>query len=136
MSTPPRFDLPTIEDESRPYWDALKSGALSIGYCRSCKRAHYYPRPFCPHCWSGEVELRTASGRGALYTWSVIHVNDLPPFKEWLPYVAAIVDLEEGVRVSTNIVGCEIQALRIGMAVSVEFTQITPEISKAVFRPA
>ena len=132
----PRFDLPTIEEESRPFWNALKDGRLMIGRCKACTRAHYYPRPFCPYCWSEDVALEASGGRGVLYTYSTIHVNDLPPFKEWLPYVAAIVDLDEGVRVTTNIVGCDPASLKIGMRVAVEFVEITPEISKAVFRPA
>ena len=132
----PRFDLPTLEGESRPFWDGLKAGVLNIGHCNACGKAHYYPRPFCPHCWSEDVTLKPASGKGVLYTWSVIHMNDQAPFKDWLPYVAAMVDLEEGVRVSTNIVGCDLAALAVGMPVNAEFTEVTPEISKAVFRPA
>ena len=131
----PRFDLPTIEAESRPFWDALKAGRLMIGSCKGCGKSHYYPRPFCPHCWSEDVALVAASGRGTLYTWSTIHVNDMPPFKEWLPYVAAMVDLEEGVRVSTNIVGCDPSDLKVGMGVTLDFAEVTPEITKAVFRP-
>ena len=136
ITTGPRFDLPTIEAESRPFWDGLSAGALNIGHCNACGKAHYYPRPFCPHCWSEDVTLKPASGKGTLYTWSVIHMNDQPPFKDWIPYVAAMVDLEEGVRVTTNIVGCDIDALKVGMPVNVEFAEVTPEISKAVFRPA
>ncbi len=132
----PRFDLPTIELESRPFWDALKEGKLMLGQCGDCGRAHYYPRPFCPYCWSEAVSLKPARGTGVLYTYSVIHVNDLPPFKDWLPYVAAIVDLDEGVRVTTNIVGCDPKTLKIGMRVAVDFQDITPDIKKAVFRPA
>lgn len=132
----PRFDLPTIEGESRPFWDALKAGQLMIGTCADCGKVHYYPRPFCPHCWSEAVSLTPASGKGTLYTYSVVHMNDLPPFREWLPYVAAVVDLEEGVRLTTNIVGCDPADLKVGMAVEVEFTEVTPEITKAVFRPA
>lgn len=135
MTTGPRFDLPTIEDESRAFWDGLKRGVLSIGHCKACDRHHYYPRPFCPHCWSEDVELVQASGKGKLYTWSVIYMNDLPPFKDTLPYVAAIVDLEEGVRVSTNIVGCDPQSLSVAMDVVAEFVEMTPDITKAVFRP-
>lgn len=131
----PRFDLPTIENESRPFWDALQGGVLMLGYCRACQRVHYYPRPFCPHCWSESIEQQPASGRGMLYTYSVVHVNDQPPFRDRLPYVAAMVDLEEGVRVSTNIVGCGHEDLYVGMPVSVHFEHITPEVTTAVFRP-
>lgn len=136
VATGPRFDLPTIEDDSRPFWNALKDRTLMIGKCGACARVHYYPRPFCPHCWSEDVSLVPACGRGTLYTYSVVHVNDQPPFNGWLPYVAAMVDLEEGVRVTTNIVGCDPADLRVGMTVTVDFEPVTPDITKAVFRPA
>lgn len=130
-----RFDLPTIEDETRAFWDAAAQGRLMIGWCRPCKEAFYYPRPFCPKCWSEEVDLREASGRGTLYTYSVVHFHDLPPFKDRVPYVVAMVDLDEGVRLSTNIVECEPADLRIGMPVSVVFQPVTDDIRIPVFRP-
>ena len=76
-----------------------------------------------------------ASGRGTLYTSSVVHQNDLPPFNERLPYVAAIVELDEGPRAMTNIVDCDLEALRVGMAVEVEFRAISEDVSIPVFRP-
>jgi len=132
----PRFDLPTVEAETRPFWDAAREGRLMIGRCRGCGKPHYYPRPFCPSCWSEDVALEQASGRGTLYTYSIVFNNDLPPFNTRLPYVAAIVDLEEGVRVSTNIVECDAKDLKIGMAVKVEYREISPEITLPLFRPA
>ena len=131
-----RTDLPTIEGESRAFWDALNEQRLTIGSCNSCGKVHYYPRPFCPHCWSDDVGLVEASGEGTLYTFSVVHMNDLPPFNEQVPYVAAMVDLAEGVRVTTNIVGCEPDALEIGMKLTVDFESIDDGVTKAVFRPA
>ncbi len=77
-----------------------------------------------------------ASGRASLYTWSVVHVNDLPPFSEWVPYVAAIVELEEGPRMMTNLVDCAFDQLRAGMPLQVTFSQQTEELSIPVFRPA
>ena len=91
-----RFDLPTPDLETQPYWDAARDRRLLIKRCNACDRAHFYPRPFCPHCWSDDVEWEQASGRATLYTYSIVHRNDLPPFNERVPYVAAVVDLEEG----------------------------------------
>ena len=132
----PRFDLPVIDEETRPFWNAAREGRLVIGHCNSCGKPHYYPRPFCPHCWSEDVVLKDASGRGTVYTYSTIYVNDMPPFNERLPYVAAMVDLEEGVRVSTNIIDCDTADLKIGMKVSVTYREVTPELTIPVFRPA
>lgn len=131
-----RFDLPTIEPESRPFWDAAKAGQLMLGSCGGCRRVHYYPRPMCPHCWSEDVSLVPASGKGVVYTWSTVFVNDLPPFKEMLPYVAAQVDLAEGVRITTNIIDCDPKDLVIGMPVSLAFRDLNDEVAVPVFRPA
>lgn len=132
----PRFDLPTPDDASRPFWDATKAGQLLIKRCAACGRAHYYPRPFCPYCWSEEVSWEEASGRATLYTWSVVYQNDLPPFPGRVPYVAAIVDLDEGPRMMTNIVDCPFEQLAMGMALEVTFREETDDITLAVFRPA
>jgi uncharacterized OB-fold protein len=136
MPEGPRFDLPTIEPESRPFWDAAKEGRLMIQRCDACGAAQHYPRPFCVSCWSDQVRWEEASGRGTLYTYSTVYVNDLPPFGDRLPYVAAAVDLEEGPRLMTNIVGVDPSELRVGMAVQVDFQPLNDEITAPVFRPA
>lgn len=135
-SSAPRFDLPTIEPETQPFWDALREGCLLIGKCNSCGKVHYYPRPMCPHCWSEAVEMVPASGKGSLYTWSTVFVNDLPPFNAKLPYVAAQVDLAEGVRVTTIITGATPEQLSIDMPVTLGFEAISDDVTIPVFSPA
>lgn len=130
-----RFDLPEPDAFSRPYWDAAARGQLLLRRCRACGRAHHYPREFCPHCWSEDVVWEPASGDATLYTWSVVHRNDLPPFGARVPYVAAVVDLVEGPRMMTQVVGCEESALAIGMALRVAFRQEEGEEAVAVFHP-
>lgn len=130
-----RRDLPTIEDDSRPFWDAAKEGRFLIARCRTCGQAHHYPRPFCPSCWSEDVTWEDASGRATLYTYSTVYVNDLPPFSEQLPYVAAVVDLAEGPRVMTNVVDYQPGQLRVGMPLVTSFRQISPDVTIPVFRP-
>jgi uncharacterized OB-fold protein len=129
-------NIPTPDPETLPYWDAARGGKLLIRRCRACKRAYFYPRDFCPHCWSEDVAWEEASGRATLYTWSVVRRNDLPPWGERVPYVAAVVDLEEGPRMMTNVVGCDPDELAIGMPLVVDFRQDTEEITAPVFRPA
>lgn len=131
-----RFDLPTPDSETQPFWDALREGTFLLRHCETCGRDHYYPRPFCPSCWSDDLTWRPAAGTGTVYTFSVVHSNDLPPFKERLPYVAAIVELDEGPRVMTNIEGVAPEAVEIGMRVTVEYRPISDEITIPVFRPA
>jgi uncharacterized protein len=81
------------------------------------------------------VVWEEASGQATLYTYSTVYANDLPPFADRLPYVAAVVDLAEGPRVMTNIIDCDVDQLQIGMAVEVAFVELTPEITAPVFRP-
>ena len=131
-----RFDLPTPDESTQPFWDGTREGRLLIRRCRDCGKAHFYPRPFCPRCWSQRVEWEDASGKATLYTYSVVYQNDHPPFPERLPYVAAVVDLEEGPRMMTNVVDCQFDELRVGMPLEVTYRQETEEITLAVFRPA
>lgn len=133
--TAARFDLPEIDDFTRPYWDAAAEGRLLLRRCGECGKAHHYPREFCPSCWAGEdlVAWETASGRATLYTWSVIHRNDLPPFGERVPYVAAVVDLAEGPRMMTEVVGAEGVELRVGMDLAVTFREAAEGVWVAVF---
>jgi uncharacterized OB-fold protein len=135
MSAAPRFDLPSTDPETQPFWDGLRAGRFLLRHCEACGRDHYYPRPFCPFCWSDDVAWKEASGRGTLYTWSVVHVNDLPPFHERVPYVAAIVELEEGPRVMTNVRGVPFDELAAGMTLVVDFEAISDEVTIPVFRP-
>ncbi|WP_043673849.1 Zn-ribbon domain-containing OB-fold protein [Streptomyces xylophagus] len=126
----PRHDLPEVDTFTHPYWEAAAQGRLLLRRCADCGRSHHYPREFCPHCWSEAVTWENASGHATLYTWSVVHRNDLPPFGQRVPYVAAVVDLAEGPRMMTEVVESEPAALRAGMPVEVAFRDGIP-----VFRP-
>jgi uncharacterized OB-fold protein len=136
MPTTSRADLPTTDDDSQVYWDAYAGGRFLIAKCGSCGRVHHYPRPLCPFCWSEDVAPSLASGRATLYTYSTVYVNDLPPFAGRLPYVAAMVELAEGPRVMTTVVGCDPADLRVGMPLAVDFQPLSDELAAPVFRPA
>jgi uncharacterized OB-fold protein len=131
-----RFDLPTPDNETQPFWEAAKEGRLLIKRCNACGEFHFYPRPFCPRCWSEDVEWFEAGGRATLYTWSVVHRNDLPPFPERIPYVAAIAELEEGPRMMTNVVDCAFDRLEVGMALEAVFHPTSDDVTIVQFRPA
>jgi hypothetical protein len=130
-----RADLPTIEDETREYWTAATDGRLLIARCGDCERVHHYPRVICPFCWSENVTAVEASGDATLYTYSTVYVNDLPPFKDRLPYTAAVVDLAEGPRLMTTIAG-DPASLRIGMPVRAEPLEIADGVTVFTFSPA
>ncbi|MER5787807.1 Zn-ribbon domain-containing OB-fold protein [Streptomyces sp. NPDC001980] len=127
----PRYDHPEPDAFTRPYWEAAAEGRLLLRRCGSCGRAHHYPREFCPHCWSEDVSWERATGRATLYTWSVVHRNDLPPFGDRVPYVPAVVDLAEGPRMMTELVAADLRTLRAGLELEIAFREGAP-----VFRPA
>jgi uncharacterized OB-fold protein len=136
MTTAARTDLPTPDPSTEAFWEAASRESLLIVRCGSCGRDHFYPRPFCPHCWSEDVSWVAASGRATLYTYSIVRSNGLPPFAERVPYVAAIVELAEGPRMMTNVVDCDESSLQIGMELEVTWRQLDDELTVPVFRPA
>ena len=132
---PSRKPLPRIDEESRGYWEALARHELYFQRCRDCGTKRFYPRALCPACLSSATEWVRASGRGTVYSFTVTYQNQAPGFREELPYVLAIVELDEGVRMMTNVVGCAPDAVRVGMAVEVVFEDVTAEVTLAKFRP-
>jgi uncharacterized OB-fold protein len=127
--------LPRIDEETRGYWEALARRELYFQRCRDCGTKRFYPRAVCPVCLSSATTWVRASGRGTVYSFTVTHQNQAPGFREELPYVLAYVELEEGPRLMTNVVGCAPDAVRIGMPVEVVFEDVTPEVTLAKFRP-
>ncbi len=113
--------LPEPNADSRPFWDAARECRLLIRLCSECGAKHFMPRNGCPNCWSEHIEWVDASGRGAVYTFSIVRRAPLPEFAADAPYVVALVDLEEGPRVYTNIVGPGALGVVIGDPVQVTF---------------
>jgi uncharacterized OB-fold protein len=127
--------LPRIDEESRGYWEALARHELYVQRCRDCDTKRFPPRAVCPSCLSSATEWVRASGRGTVYSYTVTHQNQAPGFRESLPYVLAVVQLDEGPRLMTNVVGCAPDAVRIGMTVEVEYEDVTADATLAKFRP-
>ena len=130
------FDRPEIDDTTRAFWRAAADGKLLGSRCRSCGAVAGYPRGFCPSCWSADVEDVELSGRATLYTYSTVHVNPMPPFADLVPYVAALVDLEEGPRLTTRLVDVAPGELAIGMALTARFETVDDEQGIVLFGPA
>ena len=118
----PTGHLPTrplrVDGETDPFWAATGEHRLVLPTCDRCGHKIWFPREFCPECSSVDVSWVEASGRGTVYSYTVT-VSGSGPWKEVAPYVLAFVDLEEGPRVLTNIVGCEPTSVTVGMAVQV-----------------
>jgi len=114
------------DSDSRPYWEGLAQGELRIQRCRTCAKAVFYPRGICPHCYSDQLEWIVASGKGTIYTYTVAH-QALGAFAEDVPFVVALVELEEGVRMMSRIVDALARSVTIGAAVQVTFEKGTGE---------
>ena len=127
--------LPAITPETRHFWEGTRVGELRLQQCTAGGHVYFPPRPFCPHCGSREVGVVRASGRATLYSY-VIHHRPAPGFVP--PYSIAVVQLEEGPRMMTNIVEVEQtpQALQLDMRLEVVFQRVSDEISLPLFRPA
>jgi hypothetical protein len=126
--------LPRIDEESKGFWEACVRHELYVQRCRACRSLRYYPRALCPACLSDDTEWVRCCGRGTVYTFTVTHQNQAPGFRDELPYVLAYVELDEGVRLLTNIVGCSPEDVRIGMPVEVLFDDVTAESTLPKFR--
>jgi uncharacterized OB-fold protein len=129
--------LPEPTPETREFWEGAQRGELRIQRCNACGRAYFFPRPFCPYCSSKDVEWFTASGRGKLYSYVINH-RPAYGFQDWVPYVIAVVELEEGPRMMTNIIGVEPtpENLPVDMPVEVSFETQDDRITLPLFRPA
>ena len=128
--------VPRVDEESRPYWEACARHELYIQKCKNCGTVFYYPRGFCPEDLSADFEWVKCSGRGKVYTYTVTRQNQSSGFRDKVPYVMAYVELEEGIRMLTNIVDCDPKDVAVGMSVEVTFEDVTPDISIPLFRPA
>jgi uncharacterized OB-fold protein len=124
--------LPRLDADSRPYWEAAARGELIIQRCSECDTARFYPRLLCPKCWSDHCRWTQASGKGTIYSYSVVHRAPSPAFRNSVPYVVALVDLDEDVRVFTKIHG-DRRRVHIGAPVEVCFHRVTESISLPEF---
>jgi uncharacterized OB-fold protein len=129
--------LPRPTPETEDFWAGARAGELRLQRCRECAHVYFPPRPFCPRCSSRSVEAFVASGRGRLHTY-VISNRPAPGFENEGPYAIAVVELEEGPRMMSNIVGVEStpEALQLDMPLEVTFEPATDTITLPKFRPA
>jgi uncharacterized OB-fold protein len=113
--------VPPPDGLSAPFWEATAEGRYLVQWCKVCEQPIYYPRYACPLCLNDAVEWRTGSGRGVVYAFSVVHTPAAPWMADRMPYVAALIDLEEGVRVLSNIVDCDPRQVVVGAPVEVRW---------------
>ena len=135
MSDLPPRPAPEITGHAAPFWAAARDGRLVIQHCPACGHYQHYPRPWCTNCLRENPEFVESPGVGTIYTFTVIRRAPLPAFAARVPYVLAFVDLDEGVRLVTNIVDCDPQSVRIGQRVRARFEAIDDEHTVVLFAP-
>jgi len=113
--------IPTPNPDSQAYWDAAREDKLVIRRCASCTALHFMPRHLCPHCWSTDLQWVQASGKGTVHSFSVIRRAPLQSYAPRVPYVVALIDLDEGPRMFSNIVGDGALETQVGSRVDVCF---------------
>lgn len=135
MSTETRHPpLPRPSATSRPFWDACRRHQLVVQRCDTCGRFTFIPQTFCRHCLSRDLTWVPSSGRGRVYSYTVVWRPQTPAFP--VPYVVAIIEMDEGYQMLSNVVGCPAEAVSIGMPVEVIFEDVSRNISLPKFRPA
>jgi len=129
--------LPQPTPETKPYWDGCKQHELRIQYCTDCKEYYFYPRRYCPNCLGDKVEWRKVSGKGTLHTYVISH-RAAPGFQDDVPYAIAVVKLDEGPHLMSNIVNVAIapENLPADLPLEVVFEDVNDDITIPKFQPA
>jgi len=137
-TTAGQIPQPVLDGDTRPYWEGVARGELRIQRCEACGRYVFYPRSICPYCHADRLGWVTASGEGTIYSYTVVH-QAFGPFADQPPFVVALVELAEGVRMLTRIVGADgsrvPSQIAIGAPVRVMFEQVAPADGKDSAEP-
>jgi uncharacterized protein len=131
----PRRRLPQPTAESLPFWDGLARHELLVQRCGSCGRYWFPPANVCQHCWSDRYTWQQVSGRGRVHSFTVFRRAYATELADQLPYVVAVVELEEGPRLITNVVGVEPDDVRVDLPVEVVFDDLTDDVTLHAFHP-
>lgn len=126
---------PIPTENSLPYWQRAREGELAVLRCEDCGRLVNYVKRQCPNCGSRRLSWSPTSGKGELYSYSVLHRAASTLFKDKVPYVLAIVELDEGIKVMSHLTGCDPEQVRVGMGVEVVFENVDERRAVPYFRP-
>jgi uncharacterized OB-fold protein len=127
--------LPTIGATNKPFWDAAKRHEIRVPRCMACGKLSYPISPHCLHCWSTEFEWARLSGRGKVNGFTVYHQAFHEAYRDDVPYNVVEVELDEGPRLVSNLVGIENDEIKVGMPVMAVFEDVTPEVTLIKFEP-
>ena len=135
MTTPYTRPVPQPDDDSREFYEAARRHELMLMRCRSCGAYRLPSRPRCPDCWSTDTEWTRASGRGTLYSFGLMH-QKFPGFEAETPYQYAIVELAEGPRIVSNVVGVPGEEVRVDMPLQAVFDDVSDDATLIRFTKA
>ena len=128
--------VPVLDVETRPFWEACQRGRLMLQRCMDCGHIRFPPTRFCSRCRSVKCEWIESKGHGRVFSWIVVrHPVPREVYAQEVPYVVALIDLDEGVRIPSNIIDCKPEDVSAGMPVSVVFRAVTPEVTLPLFQP-
>jgi uncharacterized OB-fold protein len=127
--------IPVPDNASQPFWEGARNHKLLLQRCCGCGTIQSFPQSCCRKCLSGDIEWFEASGKGKIYSFTVIHRPPSQNFEEDIPYIVAIIELDEGPRVMSNIIGMTPEDAKVDMTVEVIFDDISSTISLPKFRP-
>jgi uncharacterized OB-fold protein len=127
---------PLSPEVTRPFWEAAKRHELVMPRCTICDHLFFYPRSECPRCLSNHLEWMQVSGRGRLHTYTVVYQPANAAFRDDTPYIYAVVQLDEVPRMVSNVVQCDLDAVKVDMPLEAIFDDVTPECTLVKFKPA
>lgn len=127
--------LPIINEDTKPYWEYCHQHELRMQKCKECGNVRFPVSILCPACHSMETDWEKLSGKGRVYSFIVFRLAYHEAYQNDIPYVVAIIELDEGPRMESNIIGCKIEDVKIGMPVEVVFEDVTEEVALPKFRP-
>lgn len=134
---PPPKPLPRPENKglTKPFWDATKRGELVMQRCVHCANWIFYPREQCPFCMSQELTWAPVTGRGRVYAFTIVYQSAHPAFQQEAPYVFAVIQLDEGVRMVSNVIGIPPDQVKVDMPVRATFQEASPDWTLVKFEP-
>ena len=127
--------VPSVTPQLAPFFEAARKGVLVVQKCDSCGRLRFPPRNLCSHCLSTRSSWTTVSGRGEVFSFNIMHQVYHPAFAAEMPYAVVVVQLEEGARMVSNLVGVKPQEIKCGMPVEVVFEKLNDEVTLPKFGP-
>jgi uncharacterized OB-fold protein len=126
---------PPVSEASIPFWEATRRRQLVLQWCVRCDQPIHYPREVCPSCLSEDLEWREASGKGEVHAFTILREPADPAMADKVPYVVALIDLAEGARLMSNVVGCEPEAVTVGLPVRVTWEELSDGRALPLFTP-